>query len=291
MNETTIPLLDEFVAGPVENIRQVAPETMVYAPGGTRRSAVFSKIEPWSEKHMVWARTSLIHNIDLIFQHGVRHILAPAVTPTNVQEAHQHRHKLYAMADWVLAGEESLQYYARNGWRVRMVGGENIAELQAAARRLVDNTAQRAEHTLWWLIMPEHNTFWNMLLSSAHRTPFNIREEIVQAIFGEIVPPATLLLAFGKPTFSLGLLPPFLFDEVECYWTQRVGYSLDQEQLRTVFYDYAYLRKTWQPDKLTRAYKATAHQAAWEEGPILGLGMRLGPFWYPAPMSSPAWFT
>jgi hypothetical protein len=62
-------------------------------------------------------------------------------------------------------------------------------------------------------------------------------------------------------------------------------------QLRTIFYDYAYLRPTWQEEKIERAKAASTHQKAWENGPILGLGMRLGPFWHPAPMSSPAWLT
>ena len=53
--------------------------------------------------------------------------------------------------------------------------------------------------------------------------------------------------------------------------------------------DYAYLRRTWRTDKLDRAYAGIAHQEAWETGPILGLGMQLGPFWYPAPMHSSAW--
>ena len=56
-----------------------------------------------------------------------------------------------------------------------------------------------------------------------------------------------------------------------------------------MFYDYAYLRPTWRADKLDRAKAALAHREAWEDGPILGLGMRLGPFWYPAPTSSAAW--
>jgi len=85
------------------------------------------------------------------------------------------------------------------------------------------------------------------------------------------------------------LLPPALMGQVQCYWSQQPGYTLTETQLRTILYDYAYLRHTWQKEKLERAKEALVHRQAWEEGPILGLGIRLGPFWYPAPMVSPAW--
>jgi hypothetical protein len=88
--------------------------------------------------------------------------------------------------------------------------------------------------------------------------------------------------------FSFELIPPLLVGQVQGYWSQQPGYSLTEAQLRTIFYDYAYLRPTWREEKLERAREALVHRQAWEEGPILGLGMRLGPFWYPAPMVSPA---
>jgi hypothetical protein len=85
------------------------------------------------------------------------------------------------------------------------------------------------------------------------------------------------------------VIPPLLLGQLHCYWSQQPGYSLTERQLRTILYDYVYLRTTWRAEKTTRAQAAIADRSAWEEGPILGLGMQLGPFWYPAPMSSPAW--
>lgn len=111
----------------------------------------------------------------------------------------------------------------------------------------------------------------------------------MRALYGEEIPPVSFYLGFGKPTILPEVIPPLLIDQVQCYWSQQPGYTLTKEQLRTMFYDYAYLRPTWRPDKLDRAKAALADRQAWEEGPILGLGMRLGPFWYPAPTTSVAW--
>ena len=89
----------------------------------------------------------------------------------------------------------------------------------------------------------------------------------------------------------MAIIPPLLVGQLQCYWSQQPGYTLTEVQLRTILYDYAYLRTTWQEEKLERAKTALDHRQAWEEGPTLGLGMRLGSFWYPAPMQSPAWST
>ncbi|QDF07567.1 hypothetical protein BHS04_30845 [Myxococcus xanthus] len=82
-------------------------------------------------------------------------------------------------------------------------------------------------------------------------------------------------------------LPPLLQGPMDCYFTQRPGYRLTERELRTVLYDHAYLRRTWRADKTGRAEEAISHRRAWEEGPMVGLGIRLGPFWYPAPMTVP----
>jgi hypothetical protein len=98
---------------------------------------------------------------------------------------------------------------------------------------------------------------------------------------GEELPLATLYLAFGKPMFVPDLLPPLLSGDVQCYWTQRPGYDLDERSLRQIIYDYAYLRPTWTRDKSARYADVEAQRSLWEHAPTLGLGRRVGAFWYP----------
>lgn len=113
--------------------------------------------------------------------------------------------------------------------------------------------------------------------SKAHKQ--RLAQKLYVPFIGEDIPPATLYLALGKPTISLDIIPPLLIGNIQCYWTQQPGYTLTEKQLRTILYDYAYLRRTWREEKLDRAKEALADRPAWEEGPILGLGMQLGPFW------------
>lgn len=164
-----------------------------------------------------------------------------------------------------------------------------MVELASTAETLRDNTATQSLHTLYWLVMPNSDAPWQHLLNTAQGSEVQTRAQMIRALYGEDIPLATLYLAFGKPMLSLEIVPPLLMGQLQCYWSQQPGYTLTEKQFRTILYDYAYLRNTWQEEKLERAKEALVHQTAWEQGPILGLGMRLGPFWYPAPMSSPAW--
>jgi len=289
MTEMNIPTLSEFLAAPIEEIAKVAPATLVYGAGGTRRRAVFEGIEPWSDAFVHWARTGILSRIELLFRHGVQNVIVTLLTPDNFREVNQYREQLLTRAQWVVAGPESLTDYERSGWRVRLLGADDLPELDATPMLLRRSTPTQGGHTLYWNIVATPESQWEQLLAASRHAQAKNRAEAILALYGEEIPPATLYLGFGKPTLLPEVIPPLLIDQIQSYWSQQPGYTLTEAQLRTILYDYAYLRPTWRANKLDRAKDALAHRTAWEEGPILGLGMHLGPFWYPAPMSSSAW--
>jgi hypothetical protein len=127
-----------------------------------------------------------------------------------------------------------------------------------------------------------------LLESAAGRSGAQTRRDSIRALYGEDIPLATMMVAFGKPVISPDQVPPLLVGKMDCYWTQRPGYRMTERELRTMLYDHAYVRRTWRTDKTGRAEEALAFRRAWEEGPTLGLGIRLGPFWYPAKTTTPA---
>jgi hypothetical protein len=289
MSARPIPTLAEFLAAPIEEVARVAPQTAVYAAGGTRRRAVLEGIEPWSDAFLHWARQRLLSRIDMLFRHGIRNLFITTFTPENFREVNRYQAQMMQRLDWFVAGPETLADYKHFGWRVRLFGTEGVPELGPTADSLRRNTPATAPHTLYWMVVPDEESPWQQLLAAAHRAKAQTRAEVMRALYGEEIPPITLYLAFGKPMVTFTLIPPLLMGQLQCYWSQQPGYTLTEAQLRTILYDYAYLRPTWQAEKLERARAALAHRQAWEEGPTLGLGMRLGSFWYPAPMTSPVW--
>jgi hypothetical protein len=171
--------------------------------------------------------------------------------------------------------------YARLGWRVRLLGTEGLGKLDAAAERLRQAMPGTDTPALWYYVVPEAESPWQWVRAALRKTEGNTTADVVRALYGEDVPLATLYLAFGKPMFVPDLLPPLLSGDVQCYWTQRPGYTLDDRSLRRIIYDYAYLRPTWTRNKSARYADVEAQRAIWEQAPTLGLGQRVGAFWYP----------
>jgi hypothetical protein len=282
MTTTTSPSLDEFLIAPAEQVRAVAPTTMCFAPGGTRRQAVLAGISPQSDDYPRWSYARMIESINVLFGLGVRHLFVTVLRFPQLAEGGRYRERLI---DWIVEGVASpagLADYARRGWRVRLVGVESVPELWPTAEYLRAATPAHWSHTLWLYVSGTSDALWTSVLAAAHQAQARTQAEIVRALYGEDIPLATLCLSYGKPIIAADILPLVVADEVQCYWSQRPGFALDERLVRQIFYDYAYTRRTWQQDKSARYADVLAQQSLWEQPRVLGLGRRVGAFWYPA---------
>jgi hypothetical protein len=280
------PDLEEFLYGPLENVRAVAPATIIFVAGGTRRKAVSMGLSTESDAYAAWTRQQMIACFDLIFQHGVKNIFTPMVGPTNFNEVGKYREQLVDWIAWGLSGEDALADYEKLGWRIRLLTDETIPKLKETADRLHAIIPAKYEHTLWIHIVPDAELPWRWLLSAVKNNNVSTRQEAIQALYGEDVPPVSLYLGHGKPEIFDEFLP-LLTGKVQCYWRQNLGYDLDEQLLRNILYDYAFTRSTWREDKAGRAEEALKYNDIWEKAAVVGLGTRLGPFWYPSPTPSP----
>ena len=276
-----IPTQDEFLAAPLETVAAVAPRSMVYAPGGTRRSAMFAGVEPWSAEYVRLGYEGITKCIDLIFRHGVKHVFTPAIMAGHAREVGAIEQELFKTMSSFFADPRLLALVRGYGWRMRIAPSAYADVLGPVTESLERDTVSDGKHTWWLTVTPSIDSWWSTFIKVAKSEEVHSRAEAIVALYGEDVPPITLCLAFGKPMVAPDLFPPLLMESVQCYWSQQAGYSLTEQQFRRILYDYAFLRQTWQKDKSERARAAMAHQETWEREMIVGLGKRLGPFWYP----------
>lgn len=274
------PNIAAFLQLSEAEIAPLAPASVVYTMGGTRRAAVLAGMKPESDEYIRWTREKMVQGAALLFRYGVQHVFIMAITPENYRESGAYRQRLLEFTEWGIAGPEALADYGRFGWRVRLLGVEDIPALQPAAQRLRQQTAAPDAPTLWCLVVPDEDAPWRQIL----QTKAANRQEAILALYGEPIPSITMFLSTGKPMFNLNLLPPLLVGSVQSYWRQQPGHSLTELEWRTILYDYAYTRATWREDKEGRAEQALVHNAVWQKAPTLGLGVRVGPFWYPSPI-------
>jgi hypothetical protein len=286
---SNIPTLEDFLRAPLADLKPFAPQAVVYAAAGTRRSAELAGLSSTSDEYVRWSRLRMLEALQVLFRHHVGHVFTIPATPGQFAEVGSYRRNLLHWIQWGVAGEEAMADYRRLGWRVRLIQ-VGAPELEETQQRLVELTAHEhsncAGPTLWYVVVADREELWRQLLSTAAAAGATTRTSAARALYGEDVPDIDLFLGFGKPVVGPDMLPPLLCSKVDCYWTQRPGYRLDDEEFRAILHDHTVLRCTWQADKTERATAALAHRQAWEQGPILGLGTRLGPYWYPIPNHS-----
>lgn len=271
----------EFLELPHEAVAAVAPATAIYTAGGTRRSAMLQGVSPQSEGYPRLLRGQMLACYALFFRLGVRHLFVCAIRPGQLEEVGPYRERLLRWVDWGLAGPEALEDYARLGWRVQLLGADELPELRPTAERLGEATAGQSGPRLWLWAAPRPDSIWRQMLAAARATGAATQAELLRALLGEDVPPAGLQVSFGKPMVTGDIVPPALYGDTQCYWVQRPGYTLDEPLLRRILYDRAYLRPTWTSDKAARYAEVAEQRELWSGETILGLGRRAGGFWYP----------
>jgi hypothetical protein len=273
-----------FLTAPLVDIVPFVPQTAVFAAGGTRRSAALAGLSTDGFAYVQFARAQMFETFELLFRYGVKHIFTAVSTHVNFGESGAYQTKLLQRVANGIADDDALAVYQQKGWRVRLAGVEDVPELQTAVSRLQQATPT-GNHwsgpTLWYTITPRAEAPWEQLLAAAHRTQAKTRTKLIRELYGEDIPLATLYLGFGKPEVYADLVPPVLVGKMQCYIRQKPGYVLSEREWRLILYDYAFTRATWREDKTGRELKVLDHRKAWENAPILGLGKRLGPFWYP----------
>ncbi len=281
-----IPRLEEFLSAPADEVSKVAPATLILALSGTRRRAALSGFRPYSSNHLVQARAALFGSIQRLFHYGVRHIISVAVISANLTEYACSRQQFLDWIIWGIAGPESMADYTRSNWSVRLIGSESLPEFQPIAELLSTYTPSNTGYNLWWSVVGDPEAPLRALLTAARTSTATTRAEMVQVLYGNDIPPATMFISFGKPVVSHELLPPLLIGQMQCYWTQYPGYHLPDQTIRRIFYDYAYMRPTGGPERLHRYDRIDQQRNAWENQIVLGLGQRIGSFWYPFPIQA-----
>jgi hypothetical protein len=277
--------LDEALARPRAELDGLAPRTLVWAAGGTRRQAALEGI-PRDARYFEWAWRQQFAHTALFFDLGVTTLFAPALGPPQVREVGPYRQAL-SKALQRLGEDDSLAAYRKMGARVRFYGQQHLPDFAGWCERVERETAANGPRTLWWTMVVESNEEpLTDALRAALTAGARTLDEAVQAFYGEPVEPVEVFIGFGKPQTGY-LMPPLLGERAALYWTGFPSYMLTEADLRTIFWDYRFARSTWSADKTNRYDGIAALGLAQRYGrrEILGVGRRIGSFWHPAASS------
>src|SRR5262245_60227002 len=116
----SIPTQAEFLAAPIKAVSTVAPRSMVYAPGGTRRSAAFDGIEPWSAEYIALGQLSIVACLDIIFSYGVEHVFTPMLMMGHTNEVEDIEQQLILPLARYVTDPRLIGLFQERGWRLKI---------------------------------------------------------------------------------------------------------------------------------------------------------------------------
>ena len=262
---------------------RVAPDTIIYAPSGTRRHAILNGVADSGWDYAEWSRVQLFNCFELLFQYGIRHIILPLMSADLLKEATpNYTEYVWDWVKWGIGSEVSLADYERMKCQAHILLGQGYPVLRNTLETIRATHKPERDPYIWYGITPDVSASWIItlnLIKQLDRIP-ETPDQAVKLLYGLDIPSPKILIGFGKPAFQPAINPPFLIrGEMASYWSQLPGYSLNEGQLQSILHDYWDIRPTWQRNKDGR--DVLKHKDIWLEGSILGVGKRLGNFWYP----------
>lgn len=268
--------LSTFLTADIATVRAVCPPTVLYTAGGTRRAAALAGIDLTSSAYPDWTLQRMWHDIGLLAEAGVQHLLITAVWRGQFAERTPHyREYLFQWMIDGLTGPQAQAHYAQLAAAPHLLYADDPA-LAPLAGCGWPHVANPRLH-LWWHVTPDPEIAWRAV-GRAGAAGAQSQAQMIAAVCGMDVPPAGLWISYGKPMADFGIVPPVLIGNTSAYWTQRPGYALTGPVLRRIIYDYAFCRTTWRGDKSDRYAHIDQLQGVALDH-IVGLGRRIGPFW------------
>ena len=173
---------------------------MIYTVSGTRRSAALAGLDPQSDAAIQWLRLGMLSCVELIFAHGVQHILMPLLTPSQFKETTVNYHeKLWKWVEDGLIGKQAVTDFQARGWQVRFLFADQSPRLQRMNASLAQATPERQAPCLWLYVIPQPGQLWQWMLEIFQEKAPQNQAQAIHQLYGADIPPATLSLDFGKP--------------------------------------------------------------------------------------------
>ncbi len=278
-----IPELSTFMNWNNEQVADIAPETVLFAPAGTRRRAALDGI-PRSE-YSSWAIRELGESVALLFKNGARNIITPLLGPRQLSDPQEeYRNQVIKWISEQSTSEELKTLSELHRYNLRLIGPATRYNntLKQASIKLKERSYNTNNPTLWMYVVQNDEEPWEEAFETAISHNTKIRSDIARILYGEDIKPVSLYIGFGRLTFHPNLIPITLFSQdIQCYWTTKAGFRISHNSLRKILYDSIFSRARNNEERITRNYYAQELEYHWNKEVIIGLGWSEHGFWIP----------
>jgi tuberculosinol/isotuberculosinol synthase len=279
-------------------VRPSGPKVCVFPINGTRRWFMLEHVVPeGADWATVYCDVSAERHIDLyrmFFDHGIDTLLTPIFGPDLLERGDEYARMAIEGLVLLATDPRFLAFYRDYDVHVRFYGDYRRFFAPTAydyVSGIFDEaTARTASHS-------RHRLFFGVCANDAAETVGELavqyhsehgclpdKKKLVELYYGETVDSVSLFIGFDKPcAFDMPLVAT---GSEDLYFTVRPSPYLTSRQLRAILYDHLYSRRTGEVDYASleaEEWYAMDQFYRTNVDHTLGVGTRVGQFWYPLP--------
>jgi tuberculosinol/isotuberculosinol synthase len=298
----SLPTFQALPAGEVARLVQEAgTEVCVFPINGTRRWFLLEhRAEArgpggFTQAYFRAAGRKHVELYRLMFDHGLTTLLTPVFGPELLRRGSEYERMVVPGGLlWLAENPEFLRFYDEYDVRVRVYGdarryfgGPEHAQVLEAFDRLAVRTASHQRFRLFLGVCAHAPAETVAAIGARHQQEHGSLpdyRQIVEAYYGEYVPPVDLFIGFEPPAaFDMPLIAT---GEEDLYFTVSPSPYLERATLRAILYDHLYSRREDEDYRrmTERDWQAMGEFYRLNRTSVLGLGRRhRAGFWHPIP--------
>ena len=229
---------------------------------------------------------------EMLFDYGLDTVLAPVFGGEILNRGEEYMEQIGAGMKLLAEHPYFVEFYEKYDVRVHFYGDYRrelsntpYAYLADIFDDLAQKTAKNKRHRLFYGVFGSDATETIAELSVEYHRKTNripTRRELIELYYGEHIEKADIFIGFEK--FNVFDYPLLSWGEESLYYTVAPSLYMNDELLRSILYDYIYLRPVQDPDYFTmpkedfeamRSFYETNREVAF------GIGEMRGGIWYP----------
>lgn len=256
---------ERFLQLPVEEVAALVKATghkvVVFPVNGTRRWFMLEHADKikgdFFQAYMDESIQNHVHLCAMLFDHGVRTLLAPVFGRELMRRGDQYT-KRVGMDGLVRTATDKnyREFFERYNVRVRFYGdyrdvlkGTEFEPVLGSLYEVMEATKHNTSFNLFFGVFADEVTETIARLAVEHYLAHGAvpdKSALIRKYYGEELPPVSLFIGFDK--FSVFDMPLLATGEEDLYFSISPSPYMSERQLRAVLYDHIYVRRTPEPD-------------------------------------------
>jgi tuberculosinol/isotuberculosinol synthase len=298
MIPSKIPL-EKFLQLSAEEVAKIVRSTgqrvCVFPFNGTRRWFLLEYGRVFNgdaaQNYVELTSQGYINTYKLVFEHGIDTIVAPVFGGEILSRGEEYMREIGANMTLLATHPAFLEFYETYGIRVHFYGDYRkrlsetpYAYICDAFDEITQKTAQNTQHRLFYGVWADESTETIAELSVDHfqkKGKIPSRRELIEKYYGEYIEKADIFIGFEK--FNVFDYPMLGWGEESLYFMVAPSLYMNENQLRTILYDYIFLRPVQDPDYFTMStddFEAMRKFYKVNREVTFGVGEMRGDIWY-----------